>query len=85
MTGGDVYRGTAGALPRHVRLRRLLHRENFLLDSRRRAGLFDTPLGLASFGEDEAGEIYVVSSAARSRAWSRCAHLGPPAIHRAGG
>ena len=62
VTGGYVYRGRAGtSARRHLRLRRLLHGRDLHLPERRaRRSLLDAYLSISSFGEDEAGEIYVV-------------------------
>jgi cysteine-rich repeat protein len=59
ITGGYVYRGGAGALP----LGQYIYGdfctgEIFALNA---GVLFDTTLSISSFGEDEAGELYVVS------------------------
>jgi hypothetical protein len=61
ITGGYVYRGSAHAVPQGTYVYGdYCSGEIFLLDATGQRLLFDTDLALASFGEDEAGEIYVV-------------------------
>ena len=61
VTGGYVYRGRAGTLPAGAYVfGDFCSGEIFLLDDGGLRVLLDTPLALASFGEDEAGELYVV-------------------------
>lgn len=52
----DVFRGERG----RVRVRRLLNRRDLPLPKRRRDTCAQLGLNISSFGEDEAGEIYVV-------------------------
>jgi glucose/arabinose dehydrogenase len=61
ITGGYVYRGRAGSLPvgSYV-FGDFCSGEIFLLENGTQRVLIDTRLRIASFGEDEAGEIYVV-------------------------
>jgi hypothetical protein len=61
VTGGYVYRGSAGTLPAGAYVfGDFCTGEIFLFDGGGQRVLLDTPLALASFGEDEAGELYVV-------------------------
>lgn len=61
VTGGYVYRGTRGSLPPGSYVYGdFCTGEIFLLNNGSSSLLFDTSLGLTSFGEDEEGEIYVV-------------------------
>jgi glucose/arabinose dehydrogenase len=61
VTGGYVYRGRAGTLPPGTYVfGDFCSGEVFLFDGGGQRVLLDTPLSLASFGEDEAGELYVV-------------------------
>jgi glucose/arabinose dehydrogenase len=61
VTGGYVYRGRAGALPPGAYVfGDFCSGEIFLFENGGQRVLLDTPLALASFGEDEAGELYVV-------------------------
>jgi glucose/arabinose dehydrogenase len=61
VTGGYVYRGRAGTLPPGAYVfGDFCSGEVFLFDAAGQRVLLDTPLALASFGEDEAGELYVV-------------------------
>jgi hypothetical protein len=61
VTGGYVYRGSLGTLPfgSYV-FGDYCTGEIFLLDNGTRQLLMDTGSNIPSFGEDEAGEIYVV-------------------------
>lgn len=61
VTGGYVYRGSQSALPfgSYV-FADFCTGEIFLLDGGVQSVLLDTALNISSFGEDEAGEIYVV-------------------------
>jgi uncharacterized protein (TIGR03437 family) len=62
VTGGYVYRGTRGALPVSSYLfGDFCTGEIFLWENNAARLLLDTPYLLSSFGEDEAGEIYVVT------------------------
>jgi glucose/arabinose dehydrogenase len=61
ITGGYVYRGTRGSLPAGAYVYGdFCTGEIFLLQDGASTLLSDTPLNITSFGEDEAGEIYVV-------------------------
>lgn len=64
VTGGYVYRGTRGTLPvgSYV-FADYCSGEIFLLENGASRLLLDTPYNISSFGEDEAGELYVVSLA----------------------
>lgn len=61
VTGGYVYRGTKSTLPvgSYV-FADFCTGEIFILESGAQRLLLDTSLSISSFGEDEAGEIYVV-------------------------
>jgi hypothetical protein len=62
ITGGYVYRGTRGSLPSGAYLYGdYCTGEIFMLNGGASTLLMDTTLSITSFGEDEAGEIYVVS------------------------
>jgi hypothetical protein len=62
ITGGYVYRGTRGSLPAGAYVYGdYCTGEIFLLSGGTSTLLMDTTLNITSFGEDEAGEIYVVS------------------------
>jgi glucose/arabinose dehydrogenase len=62
ITGGYVYRGTRGSLPAGAYVfGDYCTGEIFLLANGTMTRLEDTALSITSFGEDEAGEIYVVS------------------------
>ncbi len=61
VTGGYVYRGPAGTLPQGTYVfGDLCSGEIFTLTGTTAAILLATPANIASFGEDEAGELYVV-------------------------
>src|SRR4030095_11201984 len=61
VTGGYVYRGNKGTLPFGAYVYAdFCTGEIFLLRNGDSSLLIDTPLSISSFGEDEAGEIYVV-------------------------
>ncbi len=61
ITGGYVYRGTSGSLPAGAYVYAdYCTGEIFLLKDGASSLLMDTSLNITSFGEDEAGEIYVV-------------------------
>jgi glucose/arabinose dehydrogenase len=61
VTGGYVYRGTRGALPVGSYIYGdFCTGEMFLLQGTVSALLQDTNINISSFGEDEAGELYVV-------------------------
>ena len=61
ITGGYVYRGTRGSLPVGAYVYGdYCTGEIFLLQNGSATLLADTALNISSFGEDEAGEIYVV-------------------------
>jgi glucose/arabinose dehydrogenase len=61
ITGGYVYRGTASTLPfGSYMYADFCTGEIFLLQNGPQTVLMDTSLNISSFGEDEAGEIYVV-------------------------
>ena len=61
ITGGYVYRGTAGTLPAGTYLfADFCSGEIVQLKSGSASTLLDTTLQISSFGEDEAGELYVV-------------------------
>ena len=62
--GGYVYRGTASTLPTGAYVfGDLCTGEIFMLNAGVQSLLFDTNLTISSFGEDEAGELYVVELA----------------------
>ena len=62
VTGGYVYRGTKGTLPFGAYVYAdFCTGEIFLLQNGETSLLIDAPLNISSFGEDEAGEIYVVA------------------------
>jgi hypothetical protein len=62
VTGGYVYRGTLGTLPVGSYIYAdYCTGEIFMLKDEATSLLLDTPLNISSFGEDEAGEIYVVA------------------------
>ncbi|HEV2801965.1 MAG TPA: PQQ-dependent sugar dehydrogenase [Pyrinomonadaceae bacterium] len=62
VTGGYVYRGTRGTLPVGTYIYGdFCTGELFLLQGTTAGFLQDTTLSISSFGEDEAGELYVVS------------------------
>jgi glucose/arabinose dehydrogenase len=64
ITGGYVYRGTKATLPAGAYVYGdFCTGEIFLLSGNSSIELLDTNLSISSFGEDEAGEIYVVSLA----------------------
>jgi hypothetical protein len=61
ITGGYVYRGTRGSLPAGAYVYGdYCTGEIFMLNGGAATLLIDTSLNITSFGEDEAGEIYVV-------------------------
>ncbi len=61
VTGGYVYRGIRGSLPEGAYVYGdFCSGEIFMFRDGAVSVLLDTTLGLASFGEDESGEIYVV-------------------------
>jgi glucose/arabinose dehydrogenase len=61
ITGGYVYRGTKSSLPLGSYVYAdFCTGEIFMLQGGVQMMLLDTSLGISSFGEDEAGEIYVV-------------------------
>ncbi|MDQ3754701.1 MAG: PQQ-dependent sugar dehydrogenase [Acidobacteriota bacterium] len=62
VTGGYVYRGTRASLPTGAYVfGDFCTGEIFLLQGGTQSLLQDTSLNISSFGEDEAGELYVVS------------------------
>jgi glucose/arabinose dehydrogenase len=62
ITGGYVYRGQIGTLPTGAYIfADYCTGEIFLLENGSQTVLLDTSLNISSFGEDEAGEIYVVA------------------------
>lgn len=62
ITGGYVYRGTAGTLPSGTYVfGDYCTGEIFKLQNGAPSLLLDTAVNISSFGEDEAGEIYVVA------------------------
>jgi glucose/arabinose dehydrogenase len=62
ITGGYVYRGTVGALPNGTYVYGdLCTGEIFTWNGTAQSLLFDTPMSISSFGEDEQGELYVVN------------------------
>ncbi|HYO99665.1 MAG TPA: PQQ-dependent sugar dehydrogenase, partial [Pyrinomonadaceae bacterium] len=62
VTGGYVYRGTRGTLPTGAYIYGdFCSGEMFLLQGAAQSFLQDTNLSISSFGEDERGELYVVS------------------------
>lgn len=64
ITGGYVYRGSASSLPNGAYVYGdFCSGEIFMLKDGVQTVLLDTELAVASFGEDEAGEIYVVNLA----------------------
>jgi hypothetical protein len=61
ITGGYVYRGARGTFPSGTYIYAdYCSGEIFTWDGRAQSVLIDTSLGITSFGEDEAGEIYVL-------------------------
>ena len=61
ITGGYVYRGSRSSLPTGAYVYGdFCTGEIFLFSGGTTSLLLDTPLGISSFGEDEAGEVYVV-------------------------
>lgn len=61
IVGGYVYRGSARTLPAGAYVYGdFCSGEIFLMDAMEHRLLLDTDLAIASFGEDEAGELYVV-------------------------
>ncbi len=63
ITGGYVYRGTLGSLPVGAYVYAdFCTGEIFLLKDGTTSLVLDTPFNITSFGEDEAGEIYVVGA-----------------------
>ncbi|HYV03088.1 MAG TPA: hypothetical protein VFB82_00780, partial [Blastocatellia bacterium] len=61
VTGGYVYRGSQSSLPTGAYVfADFCTGEIFMLSGGSTSLLFDTSLGISSFGEDEAGEVYVV-------------------------
>ncbi|HKP87880.1 MAG TPA: PQQ-dependent sugar dehydrogenase, partial [Blastocatellia bacterium] len=76
ITGGYVYRGTQASLPLGAYVYGdFCTGEIFLLSGGASSLLMDTSLPISSFGEDEAGEIYVVSLAGTVQ---RFANTNPP-------
>lgn len=64
VTGGYVYRGNAGTLPPGAYVfADFCTGEIFQLQSGALSLLFDAPFMISSFGEDQAGELYVVGQA----------------------
>ena len=62
ITGGYVYRGTAGALPQGTYVYGdYCSGEIFAWNGSTQSILLDTTMNISSFGEDEAGEHYVVN------------------------
>ena len=62
VTGGYVYRGTAGSLPLGAYVYGdFCSGKIFLLENGASRVLLETDFAISSFGEDEAGELYVVS------------------------
>jgi hypothetical protein len=77
VTGGYVYRGTRATLPTGTYVYGdYCTGEIFQFLGGTSSLLLDTGLNVASFGEDEAGEIYVVGLGARSIGWSAPANPG---------
>lgn len=63
ITGGYVYRGTAGGLPAGAYVYAdYCTGEIFLLKDGATSLVLDAPFSIPSFGEDEAGEVYVVGA-----------------------
>lgn len=63
ITGGYVYRGTLGSLPAGAYVYAdYCTGEIFLLNDGATSLVLDAPFSIPSFGEDEAGEIYVVGA-----------------------
>jgi len=61
ITGGYVYRGSQGALPTGTYVYAdYCSGEIFALNGSSQSVLLDTAMNISSFGEDEAGELYVV-------------------------
>ncbi len=61
VTGGYVYRGTRGSLPGGAYIYGdYCTGEIFIWNNQQQALLLDTTRNISSFGEDEAGELYVV-------------------------
>ena len=62
VTGGYVYRGTVGSLPAGAYVYGdFCTGEIFTWAANQQRLLLDTPFAISSFGEDDAGEIYVVN------------------------
>ena len=62
ITGGYVYRGSQGALPAGTYVYGdYCSGEIFAWDGTAQSILLDTTMNISSFGEDEAGELYVVN------------------------
>ncbi len=62
ITGGYVYRGTLGAVPQGTYVYGdYCSGEIFAWDGATQSVLLDTTMNISSFGEDEAGEVYVVN------------------------
>ena len=60
VTGGYVYRGTQNTLPAGSYIYADYCTGEIFLNSNNTTPLLDTPRSISSFGEDEAGELYVV-------------------------
>jgi glucose/arabinose dehydrogenase len=81
ITGGYVYRGTEGTLPLGAYVYGdLCTGEIFMLDAGRQVLLRDTGLTISSFGEDEAGEIYVVGIGGSIHKLTASTPVPPPAL-----
>lgn len=81
ITGGYVYRGTEGTLPLGAYVYGdLCTGEIFMLDAGRQVRLRDTGLTISSFGEDEAGEIYVVGIGGSVHKITSSTPVPPPSL-----
>jgi glucose/arabinose dehydrogenase len=79
ITGGYIYRGTKGTFRQnHYVYADYCTGEIFVLDGTIQKLLLDTNLQITSFGEDEAGEIYVVGSGTIQRITNPNPFVNPP-------
>jgi len=79
VTGGYVYRGSKGTFRQtHYVYADYCTGEIFVLDGATQKLLLDANMQIASFGEDEAGEIYVVGSGTVQRITNANPFTAPP-------